>query len=870
MFFQRIGRFATRYRIPIIVVWIAAAVIVTLVAPNIDEVASSDQADFLPDNAPFVHGQRVYQATFPESFAPGSTVIVLDARAAGGVFDPTAESFEQQIDTPVGRFIVALRDWLDSDDAPDNIGQVTDPALSPAVAQMMVGTENDVAIVRVAFTTSNPEPETIDAQNAIDAWIAAHAPEGLKTYQTGEGPIINNTTESIASSVDRTIWVTIALVVILLLAIYRSPVSPLIPLSAVTVAYLITRGIVAYLGAEVMTITSYANLILIVVMYGAGTDYCLFLISRFREEMAGTTDTVEATVETIHRVGETIASSAGTIFVGFMAMIFAEMGIFNTTGPALAIGIVLSLLAGLTFVPALLATLGRRAFWPGEARHRATGRYYTALSQFVSSRPLLTIVVIVALMAPLAYYALTQRVSYDLLADLPDDKDSVVGYRVMEDSLGAGQIAPLSVVVTGRDPANVPAEIATLTERLVALPSVAEVRGLNSPLGQRSGQYAGLLRVDRQLTLAQDMLGAMSDPAALEGLDPASLGRLLEGVRGYLDLLAERFPQVADDPNLAALREVFANPLTLIQRREAIPAALAGLAETFAGLPDAYLLPTELGDVIAALPAQDNGLSADLFGQLIGQYLTPDGTAFKLDVILAGDTQSYAAMDAVNDIRAMLADYRGQGEAVVYGTTAINTDIRDTMDRDLVRAIAYVMVGIFVVLLIMLRSVIAPLYLIATVVLSFLFTLGLTNLVFQRLWLQVEGLTWYVPFFVFVFLVALGVDYSIFLIGRIKEEIPRHGVREGVHTAVAATGAIITSAGLILAGTFGALMVGEVGGLIELGFAVAVGVLIDTFVVRTMLVPAITTALGHWAWWPGALSRRASKREPEAVRSPGD
>jgi len=239
-------------------------------------------------------------------------------------------------------------------------------------------------------------------------------------------------------------------------------------------------------------------------------------------------------------------------------------------------------------------------------------------------------------------------------------------------------------------------------------------------------------------------------------------------------------------------------------------------------------------------------------------------------VILAGDTQSYAAMDAVNDIRAILEDYRGEGEAVVYGATAINTDIRDTMDRDLVRAIAYVMVGIFVVLLIMLRSVIAPLYLIATVVLSFLFTLGLTNLVFQRLWLQVEGLTWYVPFFVFVFLVALGVDYSIFLIGRIKEEIPRHGVREGVHTAVAATGAIITSAGLILAGTFGALMVGEVAGLIELGFAVAVGVLIDTFVVRTMLVPAITTALGHWAWWPGALSRRASKQEPEPVRSPGD
>ena len=870
MVYQRIGRFATRYRIPIILTWVAAAVIMTLVAPNIDEVASSDQADFLPGDAPFVHAQQVYQATFPEGFSPGSTVIVLDARGAGGVFDPAAETFEEQIDTPVGQFIVALREWLLSEDAPDNIERVIDPARSPAVAELMVGPENDIAIVRVTFTTSNPEQATIAAQNAIDAWIAAHAPHGLAAFQTGEGPIINNTTESIKRSADLTTAVTVVLVIILLLAIYRSPVSPLVPLVAVTVAYLISRGIVAFLGAHVMTITSYANLIMIVVMYGAGTDYCLFLISRFREEMADTTDTVAATNETVHRVGETIASSAATVFVGFMAMVFAEMGIFNTTGPALAIGIVMSLLAGLTFVPALLATLGHRAFWPGQARHRATGRYYAAVSQFVSSRPLLTITVIVALMAPLAYYALTQPVSYNLLGDLPDDKSSVVGYRLMRGSLGAGQIAPLTVVVTGRDPANVAREIAELTSRLEALPGVDEVRGLNTPLGKRNPEYAGLLRVDRQLELAREMMGAATDLQALPGLDPAALADLLAGVRGYLDLLAERFPEVADDPNLVTLRDLMGNPLRLIQQREALPDALAGLAERFKTVEAPYLLPTELGDVIGALPAQDNGLSTDLFGQLTAQYLTADGTAFKLEVVLSGNTQSYEAMDTVNTIRTILRDYQGPGEAVVAGATAINTDIRDTMDRDLVRAILYVMVGIFLVLLIMLRSVVAPLYLIATVVLSFLFTLGLTNLVFQHVWLQVEGLTWYVPFFVFVFLVALGVDYSIFLIGRIKEEIPKHGVREGVHTGVAATGAIITSAGIILAGTFGALMVGEVAGLIEVGFAVSVGVLMDTFVVRTMLVPAITTALGRWAWWPGPLSKRTVRPETVPAQQAGD
>src|SRR5690606_3382822 len=166
----------------------------------------------------------------------------------------------------------------------------------------------------------------------------------------------------------------------------------------------------------------------------------------------------------------------------------------------------------------------------------ATGRYYAAVSQFVSSRPILTIVVIVALMSPLAYYALTQSVSYDLLGDLPDDKSSVVGFRLMGESLGAGQIAPLAVVVTGRDPANIAQDLAELTARLEALPASDAVRGLDSPLGSRSGEYAGLRRVDRQLMLAQDMLGSMNDPALLEDMDLNALGTLLEGVRGYFDL----------------------------------------------------------------------------------------------------------------------------------------------------------------------------------------------------------------------------------------------------------------------------------------------------------------------------------------------
>jgi len=845
--FERIGHFATQYRYPIILAWILAAVVITVLAPNIDDVASSDQADFLPDDAAFARANEVYRETFPDSYAPGSTVVVIDARGTGGVLDDEAESFEDRIDTPTGRFIDELVAWLTSDAAPDNILSVTAPTMSPATVGLMVAPDNDIAIVRVSLTTTNPEEATTETLNLIDDWLAENRPAGLATYQTGEAPIVNNTTESIMTSVDRTIWVTIVLVIVLLLLIYRSPVSPLVPLSAVTVAYLIARGIVAYLGDNVMTITSYANVMMVVVMYGAGTDYCLFLISRFREEMANHRDIRTATGETVGRVGETITSSAGTIFVGFMAMVFAEMGVFNTSGPALAIGIVLSLLAGLTFVPALLATLGERAFWPRPAMHRATGRFYAATSQFVSARPLVTVIVISAIMLPLAVYGITRRVSYDLLGDMPSGKDSVAGYQLMQDTMGAGNVLPLTVVVTGRDPQTVAADIVQLTGELAALDGVEDVRGMNSPLGSADQAYSGLLRVDRQLRMAQGMMSGLQDA---ESIDPQQALEALGAVEGYVDLLAEQFPEVADDPNLVTIRDLLANPLQLMARQDELAAAIDGLADRFESVEDPYLLPLELAGLLSQLP----GDGGSVLGQLAATYLANEGTAFKLDVVLSGNADSYEAMDAVMAIRSVLADYRDGGEAVVSGGWAINADIRDTMNRDLLRAIGFVLLGIFIVLLIMLRSAVAPLYLIATVVLSFTFTLGLTNVV-MRAWLGVEGLTWYVPFFIFVMLVGLGVDYSIFLIGRVKEEVGNHGIREGVHKAVAATGAIITSAGVILAGTFAAMMAGEIKGLIELGFAVAVGILIDTFVVRTMLVPAITILLDRWAWWPGGVPK---------------
>jgi RND superfamily putative drug exporter len=585
-------------------------------------------------------------------------------------------------------------------------------------------------------------------------------------------------------------------------------------------------------------------------MYGAGTDYCLFLISRFREEMANDLSVEKATKHTVRMVGETISSSAGTIFVGFVSMTFAEMGMFRSAGPMLAMGIAISLFAGLTLAPALLATLGNRAFWPGKASHRSAGRFYELTSKMVSSRPLITILIIVIIMAPFSVYGLTRDLEYDFLSELPDDLESVQAYNLIHEHMGAGNLFPLTVIVTERDPDAIAAEIGYLSSELNALDGVVDVRGLNSPLGIYNRQMNNLLRVDGQLMLLVNMAASEEEGTQV---DPQQAMAMVAGMRRYVDLLAERFPEMADDENLMMAREIVGSgPEGIATRQLELMASVAGLIERFRGIEDAYLMPsTGEGDLFAMLRP------------LVENYVTANGSTYRLEVVLE-DPLSEAAMDTVRDIRGLLEVNTGNGDAVVNGATAVYTDIQDVMARDQVRVFGFILAGIFLVLLLMLRSVVAPMYLIGTVVLSFTCTLGLTNLFFDLVY-DVEKLSWMLPVFMFVFLVALGIDYSIFLFGRIKEEVGYHGIREGVHVAVAATGAIITSAGVILAGTFAGMMAGEMMFLAELGFAVSVGVLIDTFVVRTILDPALATLFGRWTWWPGGVPKAQEARPTATV-----
>jgi RND superfamily putative drug exporter len=861
--FARLGRLATRYRWPLVIGWVAVAALVTLVAPNIDKVAVNDQRAFLPSSAPSLDAIETVKRYFPDKIAPSSAVLVIDAgtgkRADAG---------------PAKQFIADTTAWLEGPDKPQVIDQVLSPASADErTAKALISEDGQVGLIVVRFSTIGTEDVTRQAIAAVNDRLAT-APDGVSAAITGDAAIIGAYDEATRKSIDSTTWITILLVIVILLVVYRSPVSPIIPLLTISLAYLISRGVVALLADSVMTVSGYTNIFLIVILFGAGTDYCLFLISRFREELADTRETSAAVERTVSTVGETIASSAGTVVVGLSTMALAELGLFNTTGPSVAVGVVIALLAGLTFTPALLSILGERTFWPRKARHMGEGRFWHAWAGRVTSRPLIPLVGTLVVLVPLAIYGQGQTRDFDLLQDLPTTMDAHRGFDTLAAHLGPGTMQPLTLVVTdpkGFGTADGLARMQQIQTRVQAVAGVDAVRSFTGSLQegqtlsvdkQLSDQIKGIRDGVAQLQAALGSSGSTGSPPTQpdqQVIQQAAAGLL--DLFSYLQQLGREYPQAQTDPSyqqamkaLAGLAQVAGvtpgtaptagaaagslNPellAALPAGLEQVAAGLEGLRTTFAAQPGALMLP-------ATYLATNEELRA-----LKTSYLSTDSTATRFQVVLNVGPYAPAALEAVGRLRAAVNQDGATG--VVEGSSAIVADLQASSNRDMVRVVIWVLAGVFVVLVLLLRALVAPLYLILTILLSYGATLGIVRVVFQNI-LGTSGVTWWVPIFMFVMLVALGMDYNIFLMGRVKEEVATSGNREGVRTAVARTGGIITSAGIIMAGTFAAMMSASILGLVQVGFAVAVGILLDTFVVRTALVPAIAVLLGRWSWWP--------------------
>ena len=543
--FQSLGRFIIRNKWLVIAFWIALATFMVLAAPTLSDVGTSNEIDFLPDGAPSLTAQQILEEKFPEMASAGDLLLVL--------YDPDG------IGTDDKAYAQDLNAWLKSEQAPEQVGKVTSIFENPEMEPLLISQDGQVMLIQVGLTSEPYSDGSNLAVEQIRDHIAETRPAGIEVDVTGQAAIGRDLIYNILSSVDKTTWATIILVIFVLLIIYRSPIAAGVPLLTIGTAFVITRGILGYLAQAGMNISSMMDAFIVVLVFGVGTDYALFLISRYREEVARRPnhDREAADIDTIAKIGPVITASAATVVIGTLGMMVARFEMTKTQGPAMAIAIVMALLASLSLTPALLSVLGAHLFWPFHRKirdHQTEQRspLWEKIAIVITSRPGLVAALVTCLML-LPYFALPQMVkSFDIMGELPQSTEARRGFETIKAHFDAGELMPVAVVFTDGDNLQSPeglSRIAAIHESLAQVEGVDKVRSVVHPTAGEDAELEKALLAAYQVRMLADGLeqnmakmdiSALSDPAS----DPSASFILMEK---YLDELSTAFPEIKDE-----------------------------------------------------------------------------------------------------------------------------------------------------------------------------------------------------------------------------------------------------------------------------------------------------------------------------------
>ncbi|TDC46058.1 MMPL family transporter [Jiangella ureilytica] len=711
--FAALGRYVARHPWHVIIAWIAVAVAVIATAPALT--STTDEADFLPDHYESIQAAELQAEAFPDR-TETAAIMVFDREDGGELTDEDEATVRD------------ITDELGALELPE-LGTFTanDPSENRLVQTATIGLAQDADPFGEELMDSvrdlRDEAEPLVDGTGLRMGVTGAAAQGLDSQEA-------------ATNAEAIVGIaTVVLILGLLLIIFRSPIIAFMPIIVVAVISQVATGLIAFANeAFGLQADSSITVILIVVLYGIGTDYILFFLFRYRELLRQGTGSKTAVALSIERAGEAIASAGGAVIVAFMALILSTLSIFRSIGPALAIAVAVTVLASLTLVPAIVSLLGTKVFWPSKAwKKEPKAARFGAVGDSLGRHPVRFAVVSGLVLAALAVLAFGFRPTFDLSdTGVPATAESSVALETLQKGLPPGATDPTTVFLrsTGGD---------TISEA-----------------------------------------------------DQAAFG--------------------------TALGEA------------------PGVAQVSQPLP------------------------------------SPDGGTVVYSVVLDDDPTSDASMDNVaGPIRDTAHDSAPDGtEALVGGTTSVFVDLQDAMNRDYSVVFPVAALIIMVILAVLLRSLVAPWYLMASVGLGFGATLGATVLLFQTIQGD-DGLIFMLPIYIYLFVVALGTDYNILMVARLREE-SRNGLepRDAAAMAVRHAGPTIAAAGVILAGTFASLMLGGNALLVSMGFAISFGIFVAAFIMAMFFTPALTALIGHAAWWPGHGDRRdepAPPGEGELVRS---
>jgi RND superfamily putative drug exporter len=812
--YDYLGAFVARRWWLILLGWVVAAVVIHRASPTWDQVTKDGDLAYLPSRMTSVRGEKLYGEAFPDNKSRSQIVVVLERESgltqgdldlAHGIADWLVP---KPADTKKPYF--PLGDLGDKNDRlqivetmrPVRTLEGNGTSSEDVRGKKLMSPDGKSAIVVTSFEHEFIAIDSVGVllkvkqlvSEKIAAAIAADpSMKGLEWGLTGSAAVGGDTLMASDESVKNIHVATATLVLLILLVVYRAPILVFVPVITIGIAVFIAKDLVAAL-TQLGTVPGFewfhfeifktSEIFIFVICFGSGTDFCLFLISRYKEELERGFSTSVALERSLGQVGEALTGSAFTTVCGLGMMFFSDFGKFTYSGPAIALCLVSTLIACLTFAPALLRACGKTVFWPFRIKahpatvqvahdeplpdHSLIGRFWSWTSDHIMARPGMLLLASLVVMTPFAYVGLDVKISYDLLADLPKDAMSGDGTKLLKKHFPAGEVGPITMLVA-RDGADV--DLTTKEQRL-------EIR-----------------------SLTKDIFDAMKG-------DVQSI-RSLEYPMGY-------------DGTKQPWR-----PITAVGRLH----------------KDAEKVYVAMADG----PRKGKVARFDV----ITNYdpFSPDAEAVLTKLEAYTRTKS---ADAASPWHNATFDF--------IGTTAGTRDLKAvvTSDEKLIQQL--VVLAVFAVILSILRRPMICLYLIFTVVFSYLVTIGATELVFEKMYgAEFTGLDWKVPIFLFVILVAVGEDYNIFLATRIFEEEKRLGRERGLREAIIKTGGIITSCGVIMAGTFVSLMFGTLKAMHALGFALTLGVILDTFIVRPVLVPAFL------AWLYKIIPERKPTNSPAAA-----
>jgi RND superfamily putative drug exporter len=773
--FRGIGKFAVKFRWVVLIVWIAAAVAIPKALPSLASVTQGNNSAFLPASAPSEHATNL---AAPLGISLSVTPVPVVAAVSTGSFSTADQTWLGTLVTNLGKVptVTKVR----------QLGESTVPGPN--------GVAGQAAQIQVLSNVSQSDQAAMTdlVKNLRSSITAAGPPAGMQVHLAGQLAINVDQQKQSGNTGNQVQGAAFIFILILLFLIFRSVLAPFITVIPALLSVLIAGPIIGELGNHGLKVSSLSQLLLIVLVLGAGTDYGLFLVFRVRENMRNGQANHDAVVNALTKVGESITFSALTVIAALLSLLAATFQIYSQLGIPLAIGIGVMLLAGLTLLPALLAIFGKAAFWPSKpkAGGETTGIWGRVASRVVK-RPaaalLIGVIVFGALSAAVTAY---QSAGFGGTISAPAGTDSAAGTDLMNKYFPVTAANPTNLVYKLSTPAwdNATA-IATATTQLQKESVFTGVTGPLNPIG-------GTGFTPTEYTQLHALLGSGTLPAT-------------------------------------------APP---------VPAAAVQAGITASQWTQAYQLY-----------------------RATSQFVSADGKTIQFQTSLkAGDPSTTAALNAVPAVRdaaQSVVPTLHATDSGVTGEAPALYDISSISNSDLAHVIPIAIIVIGVLLALVMRSLVAPLYLIASVALSYFAALGLAVIVFIEIGGS-GGITFILPFLLFIFLLALGEDYNILVMTRIREEAHHLPLREAVSRAVAVTGTTVTSAGLVLAGTFAVFAV--VGGrgaggsqIVDVGIGLAIGVIMDTFVVRTVLVPCTVVLLGRWNWWPSKLS--VDSPAPDAV-----